>query len=529
MANWYVSSVKWSAVAAWTASTAYAVGALVRQAATPTVGSERVFRCTTAGTSLATEPAWTITKGGTTTEAGGPVWTEVTGQAVYNGDGGGSAWAAPHARLASALASTWGAAGDTIYVDGGASGVSPHAETQATTLTITPLGTAAAPQRIICVDNATVPPTTLATTATITVSGSNVSLTAGAAGFAYFYGVQFIVSNAVLLSTLMNIASGGSTGATATYFESCQFLNQNQSSTSTYGIRVGSGGGSGGQSSYVELKNCTLATNAVGNYIALGYGAIRLIGCTVIAGGSSIVPSPAFSGQPGCQGLAVLRDCDLSALSGSLISYSNASSTVIRLQNCRLNASATITGAPPAPGGPLFRLENSDSSATNYRYFLNAYGGTVQNETIIVRSGGDTDGTTALSWKVVTSANSKLLQPLELDEMVAWNTLTGSRTVTVEIASNATLTNADVWMEVEYPGSASYPQGRVVTTRLASPLPTASGAALASSSASWASSPGTAQKLVATIAPAAAGPIKARVFIGKASQTLYVDPVFTVT
>ena len=129
----------------------------------------------------------------------------------------------------------------------------------------------------------------------------------------------------------------------------------------------------------------------------------------------------------------------------------------------------------------------------------------------------------------MTSANSKLLQPLELDEMVAWNTLTGSRTVTVEIASNATLTNADVWMEVEYPGSASYPQGSVVTTRLASQLPTASGAALASSSASWASSPGTAQKLVATIAPAAAGPIKARVFIGKASQTLYVDPVFTVT
>ena len=118
MALWYCnygdgSTTGYYAVAQWAATHTYSVGAIVRQLATPAVGSERCFRCTTAGTSLGAEPAWVTTNGSTTTEAGGPVWTEVTGNSTYN-------WSAPHARLANAVAGGWPAAGDTIY--GGASG-----------------------------------------------------------------------------------------------------------------------------------------------------------------------------------------------------------------------------------------------------------------------------------------------------------------------------------------------------------------------------------------------------------------------
>src|SRR6266404_558133 len=102
MANWYIGSVEWTAVAAWAALTAYVStsnggrGDYVRQLAAPSTGNERVFRCTTSGTSLASEPSCTLTKNATTTETAGPVWTECTGQEA---DQVAGTWKAPHARL----------------------------------------------------------------------------------------------------------------------------------------------------------------------------------------------------------------------------------------------------------------------------------------------------------------------------------------------------------------------------------------------------------------------------------------------
>jgi hypothetical protein len=58
---------------AWTASTAYAVGAIVR----PTTANGRTYRATTGGTSGATQPTWPTTTGGTVTD-GTVTWTETS-------------------------------------------------------------------------------------------------------------------------------------------------------------------------------------------------------------------------------------------------------------------------------------------------------------------------------------------------------------------------------------------------------------------------------------------------------------------
>jgi hypothetical protein len=58
---------------AWTASTAYPLGAIVR----PTTGNGRTYRATTAGTTAATQPTWPTTAGGTVTD-GTVTWTETT-------------------------------------------------------------------------------------------------------------------------------------------------------------------------------------------------------------------------------------------------------------------------------------------------------------------------------------------------------------------------------------------------------------------------------------------------------------------
>jgi hypothetical protein len=517
VANIYTSSYRWTAAAAWTATTAYSLGNIVRQNATPTVGNERVWRCTTAGTSLGSEPAWTLTKGSTTTEAGGPVWTEITGQAIYNGDGGGTAWAAPHARLANALA--WGAAGDTFYVGGGVSGANPHAETQATAITLTAPGTAASPNRILCVDEGAVPPTTLAATATISTTGN--ALSCPSAGFGYWYGLSFSVGanggNALLV--------GGTGVSVANYYDTCTFLMP----VNQFGpyITLGPAGGSGDKDCLSEFRNCSFAPqNQNGVLMRIGMGVVNIIGGSITNAGATTLN--VFQSATGTGGIATIRDCDMSSLAVPLYSFSAANSSGrVHVQNTRIHASATmVTGTATGPG-TSFRLENTDSGNTNYRYYMNCNGSSVQQETTIIRTGGDTDGTTPLSWKVITGANAKLLQPFELDPLVAWNTLTGSRTLTVEIASGGTLTNGDIWVEAEYPSSASYPLGSTVSSRVAGALTTV--ANVTTSAASWASSPGTTQKLQVTISPAVVGPVKARVFVGKASATLYVDPIFTIT
>lgn len=57
----------------WTASTAYALNDYVM----PNTTNGRIYKCTTAGTSAATEPTWPTTAGGTVTD-GTAVWTEQT-------------------------------------------------------------------------------------------------------------------------------------------------------------------------------------------------------------------------------------------------------------------------------------------------------------------------------------------------------------------------------------------------------------------------------------------------------------------
>src|SRR3990167_7269982 len=178
MAIRYVGSTKWTAVTAWAATTAYSVGDIRRQLATPTAGQERVFRCTTAGTSGGAEPApWTLTAGSTTND-GTCVWTEITGSETYNQPNN---FAAPHYRLLNVFASGWSVAGDTIYISNN------HAYTINTTSTYISPGTVASPCILLCIDdnNATA---TLATGATeTTTSTATINIT----GHTYCYGLSF--------------------------------------------------------------------------------------------------------------------------------------------------------------------------------------------------------------------------------------------------------------------------------------------------------------------------------------------------
>lgn len=106
--------------------------------------------------------------------------------------------------------------------------------------------------------------------------------------------------------------------------------------------------------------------------------------------------------------------------------------------------------------------------------------------TAITRTGGATDGTTPVSWAVTMTANVEWWHPFECFPIAEWNGRTATNlTATVHgIINSATLPNNDeVWLEVDYFGSASSPQASVVTGTKSNIL--ASGTAQAADASAW--------------------------------------------
>lgn len=183
-------------------------------------------------------------------------------------------------------------------------------------------------------------------------------------------------------------------------------------------------------------------------------------------------------------------------------------------------------------------MYNCDSADTNYRLWIETYAGNIKSETTIVRTGGASDGTTTVSWKMASSANANSTTiPLMSDEVVRWNdTVAAAVTATVEVVhdsqgagTGAAFTNEEVWLEVMYLGTSGVPLGSFVSNTKADVLATA--ADQPTSTATWTTTGLTTpvkQKLSVTFTPQEKGYIHARVYLGKASKTLYVDPKITV-
>lgn len=579
---WYTGSTKWTAVTAWAALTVYAAGVLRRQLAAPAVGSERVFVCIVAGTSLAAEPTWVITKGAKTAEAAGPTWQECTGQSSVNGDltntptwttisnnaialgyiiqrnngasyqicstagtagngaepafsdtagtttadntvtwtslgavGNFGPWTAPFARLASAFTTNWGADGNIFYVSNN------HAETQSTAITIAPRGAPATPSYILCVVDTVAPPTSAATTASITTTGaSNLSVTGTGSNPTYYvYGIIF------------NSGTGAVTGSVRVIpslvcqitFENCAFNVVATGSSSVLLVNNGSSGWGN-----VIYYNCTFSFGATGQAISFNAGNVFIIGGSTAATGSA---PTTLIGNNASGGTFLLKEHDLSNITGTIANAGSTNAALIRLENCKLGSGVTpFTGSIVGLQMAAMYIHNSDSTSTNYRYYYANYAGVIQQETTIIRTGGATNGVTPISWSTVSTATCSFYQPLQFEQIMEWNDFTGSQlTVTIEINSGGTLTNGDVWMLLEYLGSSSTPLGTALSTRKATIL-TAS-ANLTSSTASWAGglSGSTPQKITANFTPQMKGPVKVTMFVGKASQTVYIDPMFTLS
>ena len=145
-------------------------------------------------------------------------------------------------------------------------------------------------------------------------------------------------------------------------------------------------------------------------------------------------------------------------------------------------------------------------------------------ETTIVRTGGASDGTTAIAWKIVTTADSEKEAPYEALPISLWNDTTGSpKTLTLQgiWGGGAVPNNDDIWMEVEYLGTSGFPIVSKVSSGRATPL--TAGSAIPAGSGTWGGST-TKFAMSVTFTPAMKGPVTVYVKAALPSSTFYVDP-----
>lgn len=503
----------------------------------------KILLCTTAGTAgNGAEPTWAAfstagASGGTGNTTDNTVtWTTI-GNSTTNKPAN---LAAPHARLGNAYASTWYRAlttaanntGNTVYV------ADNHAETQTTAITWNPASTLPNMGSTLSFDHTgAIPPTGLTAGASVTVSTANNITING--GCMYFYGLTLRPGNGASSSTSNLLITP--TGGTVQIFDNCTFRLDNTAAANSSAIFLLAAGGTAGEN--VIWNNCTVRFSTTAQLIAPGSGQWKWQNTgTILASGSSVPANLITYGLQVASSASIitLEALDLSQLTGALASYNvNNHTGFLLAKDCKLNASTTVP-TPPVPEHAI-QLINCDTAGTGYKSSRYKYEGTETTETTIIRSTGASDPSgQGQSRKIATTANVSWLMPFRAEPFAIWNTRTATN-VTVSIygtINSGTLPrNDEIWLEVEYLGTASAPTGVFATTTKSSAL--ASNSAVSSDGSTWAgggSGAGWSPFVLTILLNTAnnpqlqvAGMLWARIRVGKASTTYYIDAKIALT
>lgn len=438
------------------------------------------------------------------------------------GAGTGADWANAYTTLAAACAAK--AAGDDFWVASG------HAESTAGVVTVACPGTLASPCRIISVNKAgSVPPVAadILAGASIATTGAN-ALTIN--GHFYAYGLTYSAGSGAVSAPLI---LGGSAGNKQTH--DTPTLISLSSSTSNMNTGQVAGGVE------ITLLNPKFKFGAIGSSLVCS-SVLNIRGGSVLAGGANVT---AFLDPTAAARYPMPTDIsgfDFSGWAAGLFLVKGGASLQngsVKFRNCKLPGSwsGALFSAALTAAGLRGEMYNCAADTANYKLWIEDIIGSIRDETTIVRTGGASDGTTPFSWKMVTNADSdNISNILRSPEIFLFNGTTGSKTLTAEIIHSGVgsgaagaFTNQEIWLEVQYLGSAATPVSSFATNRAATVLTAA--ADQAASTATWTSSPATPvkQKLSVTFTANLAGMYIATICLAPASKTVYVDPVITVS
>jgi hypothetical protein len=405
------------------------------------------------------------------------------------------------------------AAGDRVWV------AANHSETTAGAVTLTPAGTAASPIEILCGDFATEPPTALATTAVITCTTA-VALSIGS-GFAYWYGLQFKASSQNSASSTLVI--GSAANPTGHIFEQCVFQLQRVGASQVF---FGPSASTGLDDQATRFQDCFFVFSNAGQTIRFRHGRFLFRGGTWAATGT--VPTTLID-SPGTAAAAPVAQFDGMAFHTgitNIVDANVAAPMALFFRNCTVGGSTTlVTGTNPGPGGPDIRFDNCASDDTNFRMRRYQFGGTITESTTTYRNGGASDGTTRLSWRMVSAAAVRYTFPWYSPEIVVWVENIGPTNFCVEILTDGvSLTNGEIWYEILCLATSGSSLGVYTDTRKASVLATA--APIDDTDQTWTTTVGTPTKMriSQTVIIQEKGPAYLRIALARPSTEVFIDP-----
>jgi len=440
----------------------------------------------------------------------------------------GSTWALAKATLAAAV--TAAGVGGTVYVS------SSHSESLASGSMTLDSGVEGfnSPSLILCVDDTSdpEPPTALATGAVVGLGEVASTRIIHFLGSMYCYGIQFttVTDN---VNHLIRFASENALTSIKQVFENCWF--------NVRCLGAASGIGSTGGSNYdwmhiVELINCDISVNASASASVIDSfhnGIFRWYGGTLITGNPTNLVQVPSGARPG---LIDIRDVDLSVLGSGQYLLTNASRLRIEfsIANCVLGASCGLVNSFYTDSqDSLIHIDNCSSSDVDVQFLYQNSFGVFQEDLAVYRSGGASDGVTAFSAQVVTTAAAEpFVNPLRVKLATLWADTSSAATFTAHIVhdSATNLQDDEIWIEVEYPDDTttqSFLENDKAADIFATP------ADQTASTETWTGTGGftneNKQKLsVTTSNTGKAGPVTVWLNVAATSKTLYACPKIEV-
>lgn len=507
MATWRVNnstSLGGEVCAVWQANHAYGLGARVvcRVAYGTQAARAFVYECTSAGTSHATtEPSWPTTVGNTVVD-NGATWTcRSPSDGSWDNASCYLFYVTNHAA----------AAGDTIYIDDG------HSEAGiGATMTIAG-ATSVNSKKIYCVDKAS---DALSTGATVASGNQIIDFT----GCAYSYGVHY------------NSGTGYMRFGTGAGVKCVWTFESNNTLVLTCNGTTGIVAYTTGYETAVLIINANIAAKYVIDLLYFSRFVWR---------GGSFVDTGVTAGSKlfnfnGMHSHAIVEDVDLSAYgAGASAVYLMTTSSGVRDINvnftrCKLPTDAgfaVTSGASGYPNSGKIVLRHCSSDNQTYDIYEYSYEGVIEDSTAVYRNSGASNGTTSYSLKMVSSSGGvENIIALESIPITGWTSSTTSKTFTVEgVWDSATnIQDDEIWMELEYPANNTDGLGAIAKDKCAI---LGTPADQTASTKTWTGTGGFSNenkfKLSVTVTPGKAGPICARVYLAKASTTVYIDPLIT--